>query len=291
MSEPPASSDFTSRRHNDVNTGRSKQHSSSSSSSQRQRADPPSDPPDSRHTTSRRLVTAEPTVVRVSPSSLNRPTVAPPLSKRRDAPALQSASTSSSSSALPTFKGQVSGGSILKIEGRKVAMEPPVLSEQVKKAMEEARQQQQREHSVPSILTDKHSNRTSTSASATKKNAKPIVNPPPPLQEQQRSSQKNLNAAKPKIFDLDDAKSVTLMEPLKPAINRIPPVPHNPATELAPTIPAQYQKKKATTAEVNKPHPHTASSSSQRLEDTWEFDTTSSSKKHNTSDSSCCTIT
>ena len=290
MSEPPASSDFTSRRHNDVNTGRSKQHSSSSSSSQRQRADPPSDPPDSRHTTSRRLVTADPTVVRVSPSSLNRPTVTPPLSKRRDAPALQSASTSSSS-ALPTFKGQVSGGSILKIEGRKVAMEPPVLSEQVKKAMEEARQQQQREHSVPSILTDKHSNRTSTSASATKKNAKPIVNPPPPLQEQQRSSQKNLNTAKPKIFDLDDAKSVTLVEPLKPEINRIPPVPHNPATELAPTIPAQYQKKKATTAEVNKPHPHTASSSSQRLEDTWEFDTTSSSKKHNTSESSCCTIT
>jgi hypothetical protein len=195
---------------------------------------------------------------------------------------------------LPTFKGQVSGGSILKIEGKKVMTTgPPVLSDQVKKAMEEARQQHIRENNeahsgfptIPSesILTDVVSNRKSTKHQHNPTRRVPLIEQPP-SQPNKTNSSKNLNL-KTKTYDVDEAKSVTLMDSPSPTSNeevvKVAP-PLNTKTEVAPKIPSDYQKKKPI---VN--HPAVTTSTSQKkLEETWEFDTAAT----NTSNSSCCVI-
>ena len=311
MSEPPASSDFTSRNSNSNSNSRSNHsnHNSSTrrissgatnSSSSHRRADPPSDPPDSR----RQLSSSQPNVSRntkssrgvatptarasssnVLPSSpsVKRPTIEPPPkgvspqtpSKKRDAPPTINASVSS---ALPTFKGQVSGGSILRIEGKKVATSATVHSEQVKKAMEDARRQQVRDNNEPppseSIVTNKISNLTGAKHGSIKN---PIVEQSP----QPKNSTKYLSS-KNNVYDIDEAKSVTLMEPPSPATNEVKP---NPKAELAPKIPSQYEKKKKSVHT-----PPTAllatTSSPRKLEETWEFDTAPT----NASTGSCCII-
>jgi hypothetical protein len=209
-------------------------------------------------------------------------------------------------SALPTFKGQLSGGSILRIEGKKVASNPPIMSDQVKRAMEEARQQQLRDNTptIPSasILTDKVSNRKTTPKET------PLVEQPPQQiqtntssdftknlknnssRNLNTSSSKNLNNSSSKNLknhtkplDVDDAKSITLVETSK---KEVPPL--NPNAELAPQIPSQYQKK-TTTATTKPPPPPLTNQRHQStglLEEAWEFDIA----PKQASSSACCII-
>ena len=316
MSEPPASSDFVSRTNN-INARQRLLPVTSSSSSHR-RADPPSDPPDSRRlplssnpnarrstgSSSRGLstpnarVTGTTTNVIPSPTSVRRPTIEPPTISPSSLTGNTSISAASVSSALPTFKGQVSGGSILKIEGKKVITSPPLLSDQVKKAMEEARQQQKRENNesalasptIPSasMLTDKVSNRKATKNLPSKKVPITEQQPPPPqLGSSGSNKSKDLNTGR-KGYNVDDTKSITLMEsppPVTPKeeVKAVPPV-QNSNGEPAPKIPSFYQKKKAIVANNHNNDPATTTRSSRKLEETWEFDT------NTRSNSSCCII-
>lgn len=322
MSEPPASRQYTSGGSNIT---------SRPTAAKARRADPPSDPPSDRRAaggSSRKLdnnsesnrssgsrssqrqvpaaivATTSVNAVQSSPSpaspssrtSTQRKPKEPPIE-----PTKRGLPVSPPGQHGPSYKAQIhSGGSILKIEGKKVtsSISQPIISDSALKAMEEARDQQQQQkqkqaEAVDEIVFDPKPPASFISATTNRSNG-----------TNRTSKTSNRNISKKQLPSSSSSKRI--VHDVDESIIQVStpsniPIPKSgttgggtPQTEPAPKVPSEYNKNKSSlssnhrqsnNSNQNGNTRNTNINTQQEILEAWEFDTTPTAK------SSCCVIT